>query len=93
MTHTLVDYFKPKCNPKTQMLHLPMTVDLERFNLDKHYQNTQNLTQPYIAFLGSMNDVKDGVSMLIEAFVAIANDFPDYHLCLFGFSTQLMLCY
>jgi glycosyltransferase involved in cell wall biosynthesis len=32
-----------------------------------------------------MNDAKDGVNILIEAFVEIAKDFPNIHLCLYGF--------
>ena len=85
MTKTLMDYFEPKLNSNTRLLHLPMTVDLERFDLKTQHENTLNLIQPYISFVGSMNDAKDGVSTLIEAFQIIAKDFPEVHLNLFGF--------
>jgi glycosyltransferase involved in cell wall biosynthesis len=85
MTHTLCDYFKDKIGVYTEVLHLPMTVDLERFDLNISYPNFENVKAPYIAFLGSMNDAKDGVNILIESFIEIAVKYPDVHLCLFGF--------
>ena len=85
MTKTLYDYFEPKCSPKTQMLHLPMTVDLDRFNLNLNHDRLNSTNETYIAFLGSMNDTKDGVNILIESFINIASKHPTVQLCLFGF--------
>ncbi|MCF8427099.1 MAG: glycosyltransferase [Bacteroidia bacterium] len=85
MTETLLRYYQPKVNPKTKLLHLPMTVDLKRFDLAKTYEPIEGLNCSYIAFVGSMNDAKDGVNLLIEAFGLISNDYPEYKLALFGF--------
>jgi glycosyltransferase involved in cell wall biosynthesis len=85
MTQTLLDYFKDKIGVHTEVIHLPMTVDLERFNFNKSYVMLEHLKGPYIAFLGAMNDVKDGVNILIESFSKIAAKYPDVNLCLFGF--------
>ncbi|GAA4053918.1 glycosyltransferase [Flavobacterium chungnamense] len=87
MTQTLCDYFKDKIGLHTEVIHLPMTVDLERFDLNLSYPKFENVKAPYIAFLGSMNDAKDGVNILIESFREIAAKYPDIHLCLFGFWT------
>jgi len=85
MTNTLIEFYKSKINSKTKLLHLPMTVDLERFDLSKSYETIECVKSPYIAFVGSMNDAKDGVNILIEAFGKVANKFPDINLALFGF--------
>jgi len=85
MTQTLCDYFKNKIGLHTEVIHLPMTVDLERFDLNQSYPMLEHVKAPYIAFLGSMNDAKDGVNILIESFSEIAVKYPDVHLCLFGF--------
>lgn len=85
MTQTLCNYFDDKISVHTEVMHLPMTVDLERFDLHKSYPMLEHLKAPYIAFLGSMNDAKDGVNILIESFSEIAAKYPDVHLCLFGF--------
>jgi len=67
------------------VLHLPMTVDLERFDLFKSYEPIEGLNVPYICFVGTMGDSKDGVNLLIEAFASISKEFPNYKLALFGF--------
>jgi glycosyltransferase involved in cell wall biosynthesis len=64
------------------LLHLPMTVDLDRF--DKKIAVPNNFEQPYIAFVGVMNDAKDGVNILIEAFVKIHEQFPEHKVYLIG---------
>ncbi len=85
ITQNLEFYFRPLCNPKTKIINLPMTVEIQRFQLGEIYPNIQNLKTPYIAFIGAMSDSKDGVSILIESFVKIAEEFPQYNLVLFGF--------
>jgi glycosyltransferase involved in cell wall biosynthesis len=64
------------------LLHLPMTVDLDRF--DKELPVPNNFEQPYIAFVGVMNDAKDGVNILIDAFFKIHTQFPEHKVYLVG---------
>jgi len=82
MTNTLIKHYSSFPGPKPKILHLPMTVDLERFS-----KQTEPLTQfekPYIAFVGVMNDAKDGVSLLIRSFKEISNKFNNHKLYLIG---------
>ena len=85
MTNALEHYFSDKIQKNTKVMHLPMTVDLERFDTKKVYEVLGNVKTPYIAFLGSMNDAKDGVDILIKSFITIAPKHPEMQLCLFGF--------
>jgi glycosyltransferase involved in cell wall biosynthesis len=63
-----------------------MTVDLRRFDM-KQSNKTENkeLLKPYIIFIGVMNNAKDGIDILIDAFATIAFDYPELFLYLFGF--------
>ena len=83
MTKTLTTYYQGLAKPEARFIHLPMTVDMSRFEsvsaVDNLYQ------KPYIAFTGTMNNRKDGVDVLIKAFAKIADKFPTYHLYLAGF--------
>lgn len=80
MTNRLIEYFVRERNRKTPYLHVPMTVDFERFlNVEKH-----NSSAPYIAYCGMLNNEKDGVNLLIDAFSIIARQFPDLQLYLIG---------
>lgn len=82
MTNTLMEHYRQFPNGKAKLLHLPMTVDLDRFN--KNVKTVSGFVQPYIAFVGVMNDAKDGVSILINAFAKITQQFPKYKLYLIG---------
>lgn len=82
MTKTLLNHFSVFTQPHPKFLHLPMTVDLERFSSETETQN--EFIKPYIAFIGVMNDAKDGVSILIEAFNLIAKEYPAFKLYLIG---------
>ena len=81
MTKTLMNYFNTFSN-HPPLLHLPMTVDLERFK--KQMAQPLEFKKPYIAFVGVMDDYKDGVNILIEAFYKIAKDYPKLKLYLIG---------
>ena len=87
MTNNLINYYKDKVSSNNRLLHLPMTVDLERFNLNINHQPLKGLHKPYIAFIGSMNNKKDGVNILIEAFANIAKHYKDINLCIYGYWT------
>lgn len=82
MTKTLLNHYQAFPKPQPQLLHLPMTVDLERFQSTK--KCLEEFKSPYIAFVGVMNDAKEGVSILINAFNSIKNKFSDYKLYLVG---------
>ena len=82
MTKTLMKHYSTFPNPKPKLLHLPMTVDLERFN--KVIPILEKFEQPYLAFVGVMDNAKDGVNILIQAFAKIAAKFPAYKLYLVG---------
>jgi len=81
MTKTLMTHYSA-FSRHPQLLHLPMTVDLERFH--KQIAQPLEFKKPYIAFVGVMNDAKDGVNILIEAFYKISKDFSDLNLYLVG---------
>lgn len=82
MTKTLMKHYEQFSLPYTKLLHLPMTVDLERF--EKSQPILEGFQQPYIAFVGMMNDAKDGVNILIKSFAKIHKQFPQHKLYLVG---------
>jgi glycosyltransferase involved in cell wall biosynthesis len=82
MTKTLMNHYKNFPKLKPELVHLPMTVDLERFNTN--LPTLEGFEQPYIAFVGVMNDAKDGVTILIKAFAKIHSQFPEYKIYLVG---------
>jgi glycosyltransferase involved in cell wall biosynthesis len=84
MTRALLRHYESFPGKKPEFLHLPMTVDLDRFEQPAQASIVQNLKKPYIAFIGVMNNQKDGVDILINAFAAIEKDFHKHHLYLFG---------
>jgi glycosyltransferase involved in cell wall biosynthesis len=82
MTKTLMSHYDNFPQLKAGLLHLPMTVDLERFNTN--LSTLEGFEQPYIAFVGVMDDAKDGINILIEAFAKIHTQFPEYKIYLVG---------
>jgi glycosyltransferase involved in cell wall biosynthesis len=82
MTNTLLEYYGGFVDPKPALIHLPMTVDLERFS--NPIPNSLELKKPYLAFVGNMDNSKDGVDVLINSFHLISNKFKDFNLYLIG---------
>lgn len=82
MTQTLLDYYRGMAKPEAKFIHLPMTVDMSRF--DNVPNNATEYIKPYIAFTGTMNNQKDGVDVLIKAFAKISSKYPTLHLYLAG---------
>ena len=80
MTRRLIKYFTLEKNTKIPYLHVPMTVDFNRFEKKEKLQNGN----PYIAYCGSLNKEKDGVDLLIDGFALIAKEFPNILLYLIG---------
>lgn len=82
MTKTLYEHYEQFPAPKPHLLHLAMTVDFRRFS--KPVEPLPGFEKPYVAFVGVMNDAKDGVNILINAFSKIADQFPRHKLYLIG---------
>lgn len=80
MTRKIIEYFTLEKKIRKPFLHVPMTVEYERFQNIKKKQ----VDSPYIAYCGTLNNDKDGVNILIEAFKRIAPSFPQLHLYLIG---------
>lgn len=81
MTKTLIDYYQKFVTKGTSIIHLPMTVDFKRFETAK---GKNSLKKPYVGYCGTMNNAKDGVEVLMQAFIEIMNDYPKYNLYIVG---------
>lgn len=75
----LVNYFQEKC-PHTTTALVTMMIDPEKFTNPKKI----SITEPYIAYCGSLQDKIDGLTILIEAFSIVVKRFPDIKLYLIG---------
>lgn len=82
MTKVLLEHYKKFPYPHPKFLHLPMTVDIERFINQKEL--LPGFISPYICFVGVMSDAKDGVSILIKAFNYIKDKYCQHKLYLIG---------
>ncbi len=82
MTTTLINHYRAFTKPNAQFMHLPMTVDLKRF---QSVDTTDLYKKPYIAYTGTFNNAKDGVDILIHSFANISQKYPSLHLYLAGF--------
>lgn len=80
MTRAVGRYFEERLNPCPPMIHIPMTVESDRFA----EPGARLLAAPYIAYCGTVFGEKDGVPVLIEAFARVASVYPDLHLVLIG---------
>jgi glycosyltransferase involved in cell wall biosynthesis len=88
MTKRLEKYFKEENNLSTPCIHIPMTVDFDRFNnIEKKGE-----IKKYIAYCGTLNNAKDGVDILINAFGQVAKDFPELYLYLIGECVSKEVC-
>ena len=77
MTRNLLNYFQDKYPDKPALL-VPMTVDLSLYKPDDIKKEKS------ITYIGSLNNEKDGIDILLEAFLKLSNDYPDYELNLYG---------
>jgi glycosyltransferase involved in cell wall biosynthesis len=85
MTKTLYKHYEGFPGLKPKLLHLPMTVDLSRFNKEQNgFSDKFGLQKPYIVYVGVMSNAKDGVDILIDAFSIVEKEYPELHLYLFG---------
>lgn len=84
MTKPLMNYFSTKVKKNCKMIEVPMTVDLERFAIEKSACSEYG---DYIAYCGNMAGNKDGVMNLIEAFDIASKQIKDVKLLLIGGSS------
>ena len=80
MTSYLKDYYIELCKRNVKTLILPMTVDVDRFQL----QSEDFLDSNIITYCGDLSQNKDGVVTLIESFAILIADFPNLILKLIG---------
>lgn len=83
MTRPLMDYFATKVKKNCKLIEVPMTVDLDRFAIEK----TESQYGDYVAYCGNMAGNKDGVMNLIEAFDIASKQIKDVKLLLIGGSS------
>ena len=79
MTKNLLSYFNS--TSKIPHIHVPMTVELDRFdtNLKNH-----NDYLDYIVFTGGIDDKKEGIDILFKAFAEVVKKYDSYRLHLYG---------
>jgi len=80
MTNSLLNFYS-KYIQSSKLYHIPMTVDIERFN--KTYLKSDRIEQ-VITYVGLMNNKKDGVDILIKAFAIVIKEFKNVKLRLIG---------
>ncbi len=84
-TKNLADYYMSRARKEAPLCIVPMTVDIHRFsNIEKGVSKYGK----YIAYCGNMLEY-DGISILIQAFAKIANNYPDVQLVLAGHSQDV----
>ena len=81
MTKTLLNYYKSIVKSEAVLMHLPMTVDMSRFEIAKDAVGHEK----YIAFAGAFDNRKDGLNILIESFARLHAKYPEYTLKIAGF--------
>lgn len=80
MTKTLVNYFDNNKLVTKPILHVPMTVEVDRFS----HSPEEKGSSKEIVYTGMLDDKKDGTDILIKAFSKISPEHPEYFLSLYG---------
>lgn len=78
MTESLREYYRVKTKNKLPIELVLMTVEVERFNINKNNGNK------YLAYIGDLTLEKDGVDILIRSFKKVVQIFPNYKLKIAG---------
>jgi len=78
MTNELKNYFSGI--GQKNIFHLPMTVDIDRFSIEKNTHNKKK----YFAYCGGGNYERDGVLALVESFIRFSKLYPTYELYIIG---------
>ena len=84
MTNALMKYFITMGNPPPRLLHLPMTVDMDRFQSKLNSSTNIAVDKPYIVYVGVLSNRKDGIDILLKAFHQISLEFSSISLQIFG---------
>jgi glycosyltransferase involved in cell wall biosynthesis len=80
MTNKLIEYYKKYSSKTSLFIHIPMTVEPERFNIYKSHNS-----HDYIAYCGNLgHNNKDGVDYLIKAFKIFNNKYSNIKLYIIG---------
>ena len=87
MTHPIQDFFLTKGISEKKILVVPQTVDQKRFEIENSHISV-SLPDEYIAYVGSLNQLKDGVLTLVESFKKVSADYPEIHLVIAGNGTE-----
>ena len=85
MTSPLKDYFANKVRKDCIIIEVPMTVDLNRFDIERSQVSSFG---KYVAYCGDMSGNKDGVENLIKAFSIASKILSDIKLLLIGGSSN-----
>jgi glycosyltransferase involved in cell wall biosynthesis len=92
MTYNLMDYYSTKKRKNAIMHHLPMTVEIERFNKQVNYIDGNPLYIAYCGFdiknIGGDKYSRDGVDILIDAFSIVCPKYPNLLLYIIGESNE-----
>jgi glycosyltransferase involved in cell wall biosynthesis len=80
MTKQLEKYYKPFGKKKSRFLHLPMTVDFDRFPFPVKNPEQSH----FITYCGDLSQSKDGTLNLIQSFALIKDEYPNLTLKLVG---------
>lgn len=81
MTRTLIEYYKDLAKRNALFIHIPMSVELDRFSIELH-ENTFGM---YIAYCGGDKlGNKDGIDILIRAFNLVKDEYPEINLLILG---------
>lgn len=81
MTRKLVAFYSPIVRRSCQLHHLPMSVDCKRFNGSP---DVSPFSFDYVAYMGSLNEPKDGVPGILKAFSIFAEKHPCVKLVRIG---------
>lgn len=79
MTKNLISYFQS--TSAIPCIHIPMTVELDRFKSERKKNNSGVNT---IVYTGVLSDHKDGINILLEAFARVVKNHSSYRLHLYG---------
>jgi glycosyltransferase involved in cell wall biosynthesis len=87
MTHPLREFFISIGVPDRKILIVPHTVDPERFK-NRICNSRLLLPDNYVAYLGSINQQKDGILTLVHSFKKVVEKYPEMHLVIAGAGTE-----
>lgn len=80
ISDALKDYFARRTRKKCKLIVVPITVDMDRFSIDR--QNSKY--DDYIAYCGNMSGNKDGVEYLIRICNIVEKKHPEVKFVLMG---------